>query len=85
MLASLPVLRFAMLVNINGYHLLIMLIVSIALLSICHIISNRYLHPLHNFPGPFWGSVTDLYNTYLFSTYNFHEQQLKLHKQYGQE
>lgn len=30
----------------------------IGLMSMC--IYNRYFHPLSVFPGPFWGSITDL-------------------------
>lgn len=42
-----------------------------------------YFHPLCKFPGPFWGSVTDFYKTYLFSTREFHIRLLSLHRNYG--
>ncbi|KAL8671557.1 MAG: hypothetical protein Q9168_003942 [Polycauliona sp. 1 TL-2023] len=46
---------------------------------------NRYLHPLRNFPGPAWGSMTDFYHTYLFGTGRGHLKMLDLHKKYGPE
>lgn len=48
------------------------------------VIYNRYFHPLHLFPGPLWGSVTDFYHTYLFSTRKYHEKVQILHEEYGQ-
>lgn len=47
------------------------------------IIYYRYFHPLANFPGPFWGSVTRLWMAYhnLFSTEI--DAEIKLHKKYG--
>lgn len=49
----------------------------------CKAIYNRYFHPLHIFPGPAWGSITDVYNTYLFATSRVHLEMLKLHQEYG--
>lgn len=45
---------------------------------------NRYLHPLRNFPGPFWGSVTDFYKLFIVSKMDAHTRGLELHKKYGQ-
>ena len=50
---------------------------------IANAIRNRYYHPLHRFPGPFWGSITDFYKTYLFSTQIYHEKVYSLHEKYG--
>ena len=52
--------------------------------AFCFCAYNKFLHPLRRFPGPFWGGVTDLYNTYLFSTREGHLRLLALHKKYGQ-
>lgn len=48
-----------------------------------HVTYNRYFHPLRHFPGPFWGSITDIYNTYLFGTSRNHLKMLHVHKRYG--
>ena len=46
---------------------------------------NRYLHPLRDFPGPFWGSLTDFYKLFIISRMDAHTRGLKLHEKYGQE
>lgn len=84
MLASLLSLQAPKLLNIGACHILAVLLLFAALALLCHAIYNRYFHPLHSFPGPFWGSVTDLYKAYLFGTRKVHLEQLKLHQQYGQ-
>lgn len=47
------------------------------------IVHYRFYHPLANFPGPFWGSVTRLWVTY----HNVREDECQvnqeLHKKYG--
>ena len=48
-----------------------------------HVTYNRYFHPLRHFPGPFWGSIKDIYNTYLFGTSRNHPKVLHVHKKYG--
>ena len=44
-------------------------------------IYNRYFHPLSKFPGPIWGSITDLYLAYMISSVPVCG--LELHKKYG--
>ena len=46
---------------------------------------NRYLHPLRNFPGPFWGSLTDFYKLFIVSKKDAHTRGIDLHKKYGQQ
>lgn len=46
---------------------------------------NRYLHPLRDFPGPFWGSVTDFHKLFIVSRMDAHTRGLKLHQKYGQQ
>ena len=46
-------------------------------------IYNRYLHPLHRFPGPFWATVTSFHFPYLLTGKLFHIEQQKLHERYG--
>ena len=70
-------LRFA------THHALFSLTALCFLAFICIATYNRYFHPLHKFPGPFWGSITDFYNTYLFSTRKVHLKLLALHEHYG--
>lgn len=45
---------------------------------------RRYWSPLSKFPGPFWGSVTNLYAVYAYFTGKQHLIQYELHKKYGQ-
>lgn len=45
---------------------------------------NRYLNPLRRFPGPFWGSVTDLYKLYILYSSDLTSSFLALHKTYGE-
>lgn len=47
-------------------------------------IYNRYFHPLRDFPGPFWASVSDFWKLYICSTKESHTISIKLHKKYGQ-
>lgn len=65
----------------NKTSALITIFVSIPFITILY---DRCVHPLSEFPGPFFGSVTDIYKTYLFSTREFHLKLLALHEQYGQ-
>lgn len=59
-------------------------IASFVLIPLITVVYNRRIHPLSKFPGPFFGSITDIYKTYLFSTKEFHLKSLALHEQYGQ-
>lgn len=65
------------------HHVLLAMLILIFCVATYNALYNRYFHPLHRFPGPFWGSVTDLYHTYLLSTSRVHLKQLKLHQAYG--
>jgi hypothetical protein len=45
---------------------------------------RRYLHPLHNVPGPFFASITSLwFTTILLSDKKQHLRPLELHAKYG--
>ena len=50
---------------------------------VCNGIYNRYFHPLRQFPGPFWGSVTDFYKIYLIATKHISTYEMELHHKYG--
>jgi hypothetical protein len=53
-------------------------------LSIFHqIVYYRFFHPLRNFPGPFWASVTRLWIAYHNIKADECELELALHKKYG--
>ena len=60
------------------------IIASFVLIPLITVVYNRRIHPLSKFPSPFFGSITDIYKTYLFSTKEFHLKSLALHEQYGQ-
>lgn len=47
------------------------------------VIWRRWLSPLSKFPGPFWGSVTDLYSVYINLYSQQHLAHYELHKKYG--
>lgn len=44
---------------------------------------NRYFHPLRNFPGPIWGSLTDFYKLYIVAQKDAHTRGIAMHKKYG--
>ena len=83
MLASILSLWAPKLLDSGIHHVLLAMLVLIFCVAIYNALYNRYFHPLHRFPGPFWGSVTDLYHTYLLSTSQVHLKQLRLHQAYG--
>lgn len=83
MLASIISLQVPKLAEFNLYQAFVTVLGLFILALLSHATYNRYFHPLRQFPGPFWGSVTDIYNTYLFGTRQVHLEQLKLHAKYG--
>lgn len=83
MLASMLSLWALKLLDTGIHHVLLAILVLILCVATYNALYNRYFHPLHRFPGPFWGSVTDLYHTYLLSTSQVHLKQLRLHQTYG--
>ena len=46
-------------------------------------IYNRYFHPLRDFPGPVWASVSDFWKLYICWTKESHTIGIELHKLYG--
>ncbi|KAI1811103.1 cytochrome P450 [Poronia punctata] len=44
---------------------------------------RRFFHPLSRFPGPFWGSVTTLYQVYHYVRGSQGQSQRELHQRYG--
>lgn len=84
MLAStlLPKLSLATEFTLPSVFALCACVVTIFLLL--PLIYNRYFHPLRKFPGPFWGSLMDVYHTYLMWRKSSHTEQLALHKKHGQ-
>lgn len=83
MLASVLLAQIPILPVVGLHHVLLATATCILLVVCYHGVYNRYFHPLRAFPGPFWGSVTDLYNTFLFATKESHLRQLELHEKYG--
>ena len=83
MLASMLSLWAPKLFDSGIHHVLSAILVLIFCVATYNALYNRYFHPLHRFPGPFWGSVTDLYHTYLLGTGQVHLKQLRLHQSYG--
>ena len=83
MLASMLSLWAPKLLDSAIHHVLLAMLILIFCVTTYNALYNRYFHPLHRFPGPFWGSVTDLYHTYLLGTSQVHLKQLRLHQAYG--
>lgn len=54
------------------------------ILMITYAIYQRLLHPLRRFPGPFWASITDLWQVYMLRQGNYPQMLCKLHQRYGQ-
>ena len=69
--------------HLKSLHLFVSIVTLCLMGLIYHVIYNIFFHPLKQFPGPFWGRVSDFYTTYLFSTRQFHLRGLSLHQQYG--
>lgn len=46
-------------------------------------IYNRYFHPLKDFPGPFWASLTPLWYYWAIISTNWEDYQLPIHQKYG--
>ncbi|KAH6999325.1 cytochrome P450 oxidoreductase [Ilyonectria destructans] len=46
-------------------------------------IYNRYFHPLKDFPGPFWASITPLWYYKAVITGKWEDYQLPIHQKYG--
>lgn len=59
-------------------------LLSLFLAHLCYtIISRRWFSPLSKFPGPFWGSITDLYSAYINFSGKLYLVQYDLHRKYG--
>ncbi|KAF9877214.1 cytochrome p450 monooxygenase [Colletotrichum karsti] len=51
---------------------------------VVYIIYQRYFHPLADFPGPFWASVTDLWQVIQFLSLKQPYNLTELHEKYGE-
>ncbi|TDZ30108.1 Cytochrome P450 monooxygenase gsfF [Colletotrichum spinosum] len=49
-----------------------------------YIIHQRYFHPLAGFPGPFWASITDLWQVNQFLSLRQPYNLTELHRKYGE-
>lgn len=59
---------------------------AVALLSlycIAYIVYQRFLHPLAQYPGPFWASVTDAWQVLEFLSLKQPYHLTELHEKYG--
>lgn len=60
------------------------LVVIVSLLgTVAYVIYQRYFHPLAAFPGPFWASLTDLWQVHQFLTLKQPYHLTELHERYG--
>ncbi|KAI0133752.1 benzoate 4-monooxygenase cytochrome P450 [Xylariales sp. AK1849] len=51
--------------------------------AIVYVVYQRYLHPLASYPGPFWASITDLWQVYQFLSLKQPYHLTELHEKYG--
>lgn len=54
-----------------------------SILFLMYVIQQRLLHPLAQYPGPFWASITDLWQVYQFLTLRQPYNLTRLHEEYG--
>ncbi|KAF8427288.1 putative cytochrome P450 monooxygenase [Tirmania nivea] len=64
-------------------HLGLVILGFMYLALVSHVVKNRYFHPLSNFPGPFWGSITNLYCSLMILTGESQKTEFDFHKKYG--
>jgi hypothetical protein len=62
-----------------GYALSAVLVLYV----IAYIIYQRFLHPLAKYPGPFWASVTDIWQALEFLSLRQPYRLTELHEKYG--
>lgn len=67
---------------LSPYNVVISMLLFCCMVAVYCGFYNRYFHCLKNFPGPFWGSVTDLYLFYHLVAIPTHG--LELHQRYGE-
>ena len=58
-------------------------LILFVLYGIYRAIYNRYFHPLRQFPGPFWASVSDFFKLWILHTKQAHTLGLQYHEKYG--
>ena len=63
--------------------LIILLLLSCSVIFVLFGVYNRYFHALRHIPGPFWGSVTDLYKFCALLSQDVSQFSLELHQKYG--
>lgn len=61
------------------------IVLTIILAIAKSVIQTRYFHPLSEFPGPFFASVSRLYLTYYNLLGKEYLKEYELHKKYGKE
>ena len=64
-------------------HLGLVILGFMYLALVSHVVQNRYFHPLSKFPGPFWGSITNLYCSLMILTGESQRMEFDFHKKYG--
>ena len=64
-------------------HLAFVILSTMYLALVSHVVKNRYFHPLSKFPGPFWGSITNLYCSLMILTGESQKTEFDFHKKYG--
>lgn len=69
--------------QIDLVHVLLLVIYLLLIVVICNAVYNLYLHPLSQFPGPFFGRMTDFHHTFLLATRKASQKQWDLHQRYG--
>lgn len=64
-------------------HITYVLFVLVGLLPLAIAVHRRWLHPLASYPGPFWASLTDLWQVQQFLSLKQPYRLTELHEKYG--
>lgn len=55
----------------------------LALYVVAYVVYQRFLHPLAQYPGPFWASLTDIWQVFEFLTLRQPYRLTELHEKHG--
>jgi hypothetical protein len=64
-------------------HPILLALGSLLVYTLSYIVYQRVFHPLARFPGPFWASLTDLWQVYQFLTLQQPYTLTELHEKHG--
>ncbi|OQV06977.1 hypothetical protein CLAIMM_11473 [Cladophialophora immunda] len=75
--------KFELLENSGHLGLPLFFVLPVAIYFLAWVVYTQLFHPLSRIPGPFWGSVSRLWQVYHISSGRIEYVQRELHKRYG--